>query len=586
MRFPVSSRSFAQLAGLALSLAVLAGVVALVMDGGRPLLGLMLGAIAGAGMAGWRACGLWTLQMASREQERQGVAEQSAVLAQQLRAAGDGGRDGCLFLTGASGQVSWWNPSFAQFGRFTENDLPLLNASQIMQRVASRFADSGQFLEWWKTAFVRAEEGPSRIWSLRQPEDGAVRVSAIPVTDPSGEYAGSVWRFEDRGEEVRLQRQAADVQRAEVIENLTTGIAHEFNRILAQVSGELVTLETHRDPVQRGAALDRARDGAKHAASICRGLLRYSRNQLMDVRVIGVRGLLLWLKGQLTDVLGTEFTVEVELPGKDLQVTVDRNRIRAVLLELCGNAVQSMAGGGTLRIFAKPIEFAESVGADAYRFVCFTVEDTGSGIDPEVRGRIFEPFFTTDPQANGLGLSAASGIVWQHGGWITCSPGNERGTAMRVYLPAFKIAASSAPEIPPGPFVLVVEDDDLVRRVNQAILRKGGFVSVGARSAPEALVIFREHRERIPLIVLDLHLPGMSGVELFDVLRSEGSSVPVVIVSAYLLDFDAFSLDHGARPAGLLQKPYQAEEFLETVRNAIEPAPLVSAHEFLAKASA
>jgi CheY-like chemotaxis protein len=245
-----------------------------------------------------------------------------------------------------------------------------------------------------------------------------------------------------------------------------------------------------------------------------------------------------------------------------------------------------MAGGGTLRIFAKPIEFAESVGADAYRFVCFTVEDTGSGIDPEVRGRIFEPFFTTDPQANGLGLSAASGIVWQHGGWITCSPGNERGTAMRVYLPAFKIAASSAPEIPPGPFVLVVEDDDLVRRVNQAILRKGGFVSVGARSAPEALVIFREHRERIPLIVLDLHLPGMSGVELFDVLRSEGSSVPVVIVSAYLLDFDAFSLDHGARPAGLLQKPYQAEEFLETVRNAIEPAPLVSAHEFLAKASA
>jgi CheY-like chemotaxis protein len=204
-----------------------------------------------------------------------------------------------------------------------------------------------------------------------------------------------------------------------------------------------------------------------------------------------------------------------------------------------------------------------------------------------------------------------SGIAWQHGGWLTCTSEEGRGTTMRVYIPASELPvtvvvedSSPPPEArrvdqvasgaEPGKgtekvaseaCVLVVEDEDGIRRLNQAILQRAGIASVGARSGEEGLALYQEYRDRIRLIVLDLNMPGMSGAEMFRILRAEGSFVPVIVVSAYLLDFDAFAMDFGARPAGFLQKPYQADQFLQQVSAVMAISP-GSGQEVWARAQA
>ncbi len=545
------------------------------------------------------------------EQRLQGVEDRAEQESIRARAAGEGSRDGFLLLAGEDQRVCWWNGRFAQFGRFTENDLELLDARQIIQRVAWQFADSGRFLEWWQQAAERAQELTSQVWALRQPEDGAARVSVFKVNHADGTPFGFIWRFEDRTEEARLQRLARDVERAELIGNLTTGMAHEFNRILTQVVADISGLEQKLDPEERTQTIGHARSAVSQASAICRGLLGYSRHHLMEARVNSVRGILSWLKDQLSDGLGPQYQIQIELPEKNLHVTADRGRLRSVLLELCANSIRAMPRGGTLRVTAEPLQLGdpqqEAADPEAGRFICFTVLDNGHGIPEPIRPRIFEPFFTTDSRSNGLGLAVVSGIAWQHGGWLTCTSEEGQGTCMRVYLPASElpvtvvvedpsqpiearhvdpVAPGSIPvAVPEVPFVLVVDDEDSIRRLNQAILQRAGIASVGARSGDEGLALFRQYRDRIRLIVLDLNMPGMSGAEMFRSVRSEGSFVPVIVVSAYLMDFDAFALDSGARPAGFIHKPYQADQFLQQVSTVLEITP-GSGQEVWARSSA
>jgi signal transduction histidine kinase/CheY-like chemotaxis protein len=533
----------------------------------------------------------------------------------RVRAVGEGSRDGFLLLEGEEQRVCWWNARFAQFGRFTGSDLETLDARQILQRVAWQFADSGRFMEWWFQVAGREQEMASQIWALRQPEDGMARVSVFKVDREDGTPFGFLWRFEDRTEEARLQRQARDVERAELIGNLTTGMAHEFNRILTRIVAEISTLDQLTGAEEKTRTIGQAREAAGQAAAICRGLLGYSRHHLLEARINSVRAILTWLRDQLADGLGPEHEIRIELPEKNIHVTADRGRIRSVLLELCANSIRSMPSGGTLRVTAELLQIGagqkDPEDAEGSRFVCFTVTDNGSGIPENLRARIFEPFFTTDPRANGLGLAVVSGIAWQHGGWLTCTSEEGRGTTMRVYIPASELPvtvvvedSSPPPEArrvdqvasgaEPGKgtekvaseaCVLVVEDEDGIRRLNQAILQRAGIASVGARSGEEGLALYQEYRDRIRLIVLDLNMPGMSGAEMFRILRAEGSFVPVIVVSAYLLDFDAFAMDFGARPAGFLQKPYQADQFLQQVSAVMAISP-GSGQEVWARAQA
>ncbi len=506
----------------------------------------------------------------------------------QVLAANESSREGMLFVAPDGSNVVGHNARFFEINRMSKPEFEALEPEQIPQRIAWMFLETEEFLAWWKAGFEAPDHLSPRTWKLRQPEDGVMEVRATPV-EHEGKVLALLWRFDDRTEQARIARKAEGVEKAELIGNLASGIGHEFNRIVTGVAADLAQVDGTISPEQWSQIVAKAKSSANQAATISRGLLGFAQENLLEVKINSVHNLLRWAGERMAPDLPPEIELNVALPPKDCHVTGDREKLRTVLLELCTNAVTAMPGGGVLTIAAESFE----VGGDelapddleAGRYVCLVVRDTGQGIPETIRENIFEPFFSTHTGCNGLGLSATSGIVWQHGGWIDCESEQGQGTSMRVYLPSSDLPVpmvveggeqevvaktvsavpNGAPEAPKtGNFVLVIDDEDMVRRLTQAILKRGGYESVGARNGLEALEICHQHHARISLIVLDLNMPEMTGREFFEALRREIGNVPVIVVSGYLMDFNAFEMspESGAPPAAFVQKPFQADGFL------------------------
>ncbi len=515
----------------------------------------------------------------------------------QVLAVNESSRQGMVFVTPDGSNIVGHNSALLNLTGMSQKDFEALEAEQLPQRMAWMFQETEAFMEWWEVCRSSPDLAKSRTWALRQPDDGVVVVSVTPVKDDE-QMLALLWRFENRTEEARIQRKAESVEKAELVGNLASGIGHEFNRIVTGVAANLSSIDPNASPEQWRETVTRAKAAANHAATMSRGLLGYSQANLLDVKVNSVHNLLRWVRDQVTPHLPAEIDLQLEMPAENCHVSADREKLRTVLTELCWNAIAAMPGGGVLTVTAESFEVGgddlvpEDLEAGCY--VCFVVKDTGHGIPEAIRGRIFEPFFTTKPGSNGLGLSATSGIVWQHGGWIACESVEGQGTCFRVYLPASELPvtmvveggdevmeaktvtslASEAPEAPAsGQFVLVIDDEDMVRRLTQAILKRGGYESVGARNGREALEICHRHQSRISLIILDLNMPEMSGREFFLALRREIGNLPVIVVSGYLMDFNAFEMspENGTPPAALVQKPYQADGFLSQVDGILRP---------------
>lgn len=509
----------------------------------------------------------------------------------QVLATNETSCEGMLFITPDGTNIVGHNSRLLELSGMTKEDIESMEAEQLPQRLAWMFQETEEFLQWWKACFEEPESVVPKSWKLRQPEDGEAEVRVTPVKNDD-KILALLWRFDNRTEEVRIQRKAESVEKAELIGNLASGIGHEFNRILTGVVANLSEVDGSVSADLWSKVVEEAKASANQAATMSRGLLGYSQANLLDVKVNNVHNLVRWVKGQITPELPAEIELKIELPENNCHVSGDREKMRTVLFELCQNAIAAMPGGGVLTLAAESFE----VGGDdlapddleAGNYVCFVVKDTGHGIPEAIQGRIFEPFFTTKVDGSGLGLSATSGIVWQHGGWIACESQEGQGTTMRVYLPSSELPVPVVVETGEesveakqvtslqnetqdtpiaGDFVLVIDDEDMVRRLTQAILKRGGYESVGARSGREALEVCREHQNRISLIVLDLNMPEMSGREFFDILRREIGNVPVIVVSGYLMDFDAFAMspESGTPPSGFVQKPYQADRFLDKV---------------------
>ncbi|MEM9016709.1 MAG: ATP-binding protein, partial [Verrucomicrobiota bacterium] len=228
-------------------------------------------------------------------------------------------------------------------------------------------------------------------------------------------------------------------------------------------------------------------------------------------------------------------------------------------------------------------EARQFTGLSAGDFICLTVADNGSGIPEELRDRIFEPFFTTKEQGRGtgLGLATSFGIVKQLGGSIHVDSRSDEGTRFEIFLPR-SIAAESQPTeeksfTPKAPrsenrdyTVLVVDDEELVRRVGVALLEKQGFRTLTASDGHEALEVVEEHQDEIDLIILDLTMPGLSGTETFWELRARFDYLPVVICSGYLVDIKEIETECGSCPDAFVQKPYQIETMSKTIEKVMK----------------
>jgi two-component system, cell cycle sensor histidine kinase and response regulator CckA len=404
--------------------------------------------------------------------------------------------------------------------------------------------------------------------------DGAVRWirdRGYAVRDDAGNIMCVVGVAQDVTERRRLEEALRQAQKMEAIGQLAGGIAHDFNNMLQALLLELQLLGAVPELPERAGELARsARGTAERAASLTRQLLLFSRREVLKPRALDLDAALVELANMLRRVLGEDIALQLALGARGLHLYVDPGMLDQVLLNLAVNARDAMPRGGTLAIATARTDAAARPGA----FGCITVRDTGVGIARDVLPRIFEPFFTTKEAGHGtgLGLATAFGIVEQHGGWIEVESEPNHGTTFRTYLPVHTIQGlDEQTPLPTGrragrrDTVLVVEDNEHVRRAVCAVLDDAGYRVVDADRGTAALSAWHREGGAIDLVLTDLVMPGgMDGVELAARLEELRPGVKVVFATGNSRDL---AVGPNQR---LLRKPLSAERLLDAVRACLE----------------
>ncbi len=431
-------------------------------------------------------------------------------------------------------------------------------------------------------------------------EERHVRLYVSAVADgTSGEGAeeAAIVYAVDTTEQKALEAQMAQSQKMQAVGQLAGGIAHDFNNVLtAIIMASDLLLANHRPSDSSFPDIMNIKQNANRAASLVRQLLAFSRKQTMRPEVLNLTDVLADLRMLLSRLAGNTIRLSVE-HGRDLwPVKADIGQFEQVIVNLTVNARDAMPDGGDLTVRTSNVPasdcasygYRELVPAD---HVLVEVQDSGTGIPPEVLEKIFEPFFTTKEvgKGTGLGLSMVYGIVKQTGGFIFCSSEPGKGATFRIFLPrhvavAQQVAAGeeavsdSTPALAkPQPSkdlsgtatVLLVEDEDAVRMGSVRALVSRGYTVHEASSGVEALEIFEELDGKVDIVVSDVVMPEMDGPTLLGELIKRQPDIKFIFVSGYAEDAFAKNLPEEAK-FGFLPKPFTLKQLATTVRDMLD----------------
>jgi two-component system cell cycle sensor histidine kinase/response regulator CckA len=380
-----------------------------------------------------------------------------------------------------------------------------------------------------------------------------------------------------------LEQRLLHAQKMESVGRLAGGVAHDFNNLLTAI---LVSADFGLEQLDSDEPLDcqelrshfaSVQHAAEQGSRLTRQLLSFARKQVLALAPLRVGDIVEGCHAMLGRLLGEH--IELELHCNDeSSVLSDPGQLEQVVVNLAVNARDAMPKGGRLCIEVGDVELDSSYVEDhpnsqPGRHVKLSVTDTGSGIDPQLLEKVFEPFFTTKAEGSGLGLATCHGIVSQLGGHLVIESEPGQGTTVQVYLPSSVAEASDAPADEAEPTrgeetVLIVEDEPLVRRLTRRGLEKHGYVLVEAENPSQAIELAARFEGRIDLLVSDVLMPGMSGVELAEALVATRPEMRVLLVSGY-------SDQHlqpvvGGRELHFLQKPYTVSELGQRVREVLD----------------
>ncbi len=377
-----------------------------------------------------------------------------------------------------------------------------------------------------------------------------------------------VANYRDLTERHRLEEQLRQAQKMEAVGRLAGGVALDFNNLLTVINGYsdlALTSVRPGDPLRE--QLEQIRHAGERAAALTRQLLAFSRKQVLQPVVLDLNGVLRGLEQMLRRLIGEDIDLTLELEPDLWRVKVDPGQFEQVVMNLVVNARDAMPRGGTLTLETRNVTVStapvDHPGLRPGQYVLVAVRDTGCGMDSETMAHIFEPFFSTKGErGTGLGLAMVYGVVNQSGGHVAVDSLPGAGTTFRIYLPRVEEVPTPAPPAPEETSrhraketLLLVEDEEAVRRLARLTLESHGFTVLEAHSPGDALLLAEQHSGPIDLLVTDVIMPGMSGRDLAERLLRSRPGLKVFYVSGYS---DDVLDERGCLGPGMafLAKPY------------------------------
>ena len=425
----------------------------------------------------------------------------------------------------------------------------------------------------------RQYDNVEATWKRRDGRLLTVQLSVRAVRNAAGRVDYYETFVRDVTDQRRLQQQVLQSQKMEAVGRLAGGVAHDFNNLLTVIT-------SYSDLVLEGLAPgDAKRDDLEQVRKAADGAAAFSRQQVVEPRVVSLNTVVEGLQKILRRVIGEDIEVTIALAPDLESVRADVGQLEQVLMNLVVNARDAMPTGGRLTVETANVEHDPEYARDreaaaVRRFAMLAVTDTGCGMDEATKARIFEPFFTTKEtgKGTGLGLATVYGIVKQAGGfiWVYSEPG--QGTSFKIYLPAVDATAerTTAAATTPAPrgteTVLLVEDAAAVRAVTKQILERQGYAVLEAPDGEAGLRLAQRHRGVIHLLLTDVVMPRVGGRELAEQLARLRPDVKVLYASGYT---DDSVVRHGILESGTayLQKPFSPESLARKVRDVLDAPP-------------
>jgi PAS domain S-box-containing protein len=405
----------------------------------------------------------------------------------------------------------------------------------------------------------------------------------VPLLSSDGSTRQVLGVATDITDRKNLEEQFRQAHKMEAVGRLAGGVAHDFNNVLTIIRAQTEFLLADLDPndKRRGDVLE-IQGAADRAAAFTRQLLAFSRRQLLQPEVLDLNAVMAGMEMMVRRLVGEDVVLLTKLNPDLPRISADPSQLQQVLLNLAVNARDAMPRGGTLLIETALVELDEHYPrqhptAKPGLHVVLAVTDTGCGMDAATRSRVFEPFFTTkEPgKGTGLGLSTVYGIVKQSGGhiWVYSEPG--RGTTFKLYFPPHSgVVKVSEPERPVAPLngsgatILLVEDERPVRSTVRRLLERHGYTVLEAGNGQDALALVIDRGGEIDLVLSDMVMPGMGGMELADRVRALSVGIPVLLMTGYTEEAITRA---GERPHDerIIEKPFTQNSMLEKVRGAL-----------------
>jgi PAS domain S-box-containing protein len=486
---------------------------------------------------------------------------------QRFRMLVQGVRDIAIYMLDPDGRVSNWNAGAEAIKGYREEEIVGQHFSRFYTEEDRASGEPQRALE------TALKEGKYEKEACRVRKDGTrfwANVLIDPIFDETGRLSGYAKITRDitdkkrAAEELEQARNALfQAQKLQALGELTGGIAHDFNNLITVVRGSAEMLKrSDLSEAKRDRYLDAIVETAERAAALTSHLLAFGRRQALKPQVIDINVRLDALDDVLGRMLGSHIEVRLDLAADLWRVEVDPAQLESALLNAAINARDAMPDGGTLTL---------STANCAPDEVCITVADTGEGMAPEIVGRAFEPFFTTKAvgKGTGLGLSQIHGFAAQTGGRAEIASKAGEGTILRLFLPRSDKSETTESETKPaaagvaGKTILLVEDNDLVRDFADGLLADLGYEVLSVGSADEALAQLAGRK--FDLVLSDIVMPGMSGIELARSVRADSPRLPVLLATGYSDDL----LKGAAAEFRVISKPYGPVELAEAVAAAL-----------------